>query len=82
MRQLSQQLVAAQEEERRKLSRELHDHVGQMLTALRMELGRIERLRMPDNMPVSVAVDVNGSSVHNTAPKIWQAKIGKIPVQS
>jgi signal transduction histidine kinase len=45
MRELSQQLVAAQEEERRKLSRELHDHVGQMLTALRMELGRIERLR-------------------------------------
>ena len=45
MRELSQQLVAAQEEERRKLSRELHDHVGQMLTALRMELGRLDRLR-------------------------------------
>ena len=39
MRQLSQQLVATQEKERTKLSRELHDHVGQMLTALRMELG-------------------------------------------
>ena len=45
MRELSQQLVATQEEERKKLSRELHDHVGQMLTALRMELGRIDRLR-------------------------------------
>jgi signal transduction histidine kinase len=45
MRALSQQLVAAQEEERKHLSRELHDHVGQVLTALRMELGRIERLR-------------------------------------
>jgi signal transduction histidine kinase len=45
MRQLSQQLVATQEEERKHLSRELHDHVGQMLTALRMELGRIDRLR-------------------------------------
>lgn len=56
MRQLSQQLVAAQEEERRKISRELHDHVGQMLTALRMELGRIERLRMPSNLPVADAV--------------------------
>lgn len=46
MRALSQQLVATQEEERRKLSRELHDHVGQMLTALRMELGRIDRMRL------------------------------------
>jgi len=45
MRQLSQRLVAAQEEERKNLSRELHDHVAQVLTALRMELGRIERAR-------------------------------------
>lgn len=45
MRLLSQQLVAAQEEERKKLTRELHDHVGQMLTALRMEIGRAHRAR-------------------------------------
>jgi fumarate hydratase class I len=32
------------------------------------------------DMPVTVAVDSNGVSVHNTAPKEWQAKIGKIPV--
>ncbi len=44
MRELSQQLVSAQEEERKHLSRELHDHVAQVLTGLRMELGRIERL--------------------------------------
>src|SRR5688500_3939939 len=44
MRALSQQLVNAQEEERKHLSRELHDHVAQVLTGLRMELGRIERL--------------------------------------
>jgi signal transduction histidine kinase len=44
LRELSHQLVAAQEEERRKLSRELHDHVGQMLTALRMELGHVDRI--------------------------------------
>jgi signal transduction histidine kinase len=47
MRHLSQQLVATQEEERRKLSRELHDHVGQMLTALKLEVGRLERTRTP-----------------------------------
>jgi len=42
MRALSQQLVAAQEEERKNLSRELHDHVAQVLTALKMELRRID----------------------------------------
>jgi signal transduction histidine kinase len=47
MRHLSHGLVSAQEEERRKLSRELHDHVGQMLTALRMALGRVERVGTP-----------------------------------
>jgi signal transduction histidine kinase len=44
MRELSQQLVNTQEEERKNLSRELHDHVAQLLTGLRMELSRIERL--------------------------------------
>jgi signal transduction histidine kinase len=56
LRQLSQQLVATQEEERRKLSRELHDHVGQMLTALRMELGRMDRLRAPAEARLAGAV--------------------------
>lgn len=32
------------------------------------------------DMPVTVAVDSNGTSVHTTGPKEWQAKIGKIPV--
>ena len=32
------------------------------------------------DMPVTVAVDARGQSVHHTAPKAWQAKIGKIPV--
>ena len=32
------------------------------------------------DMPVTVAVDSQGVSVHNTGPAEWQAKIGKIPV--
>jgi fumarate hydratase class I len=32
------------------------------------------------DMPVTVAVDSCGQSVHHTAPKEWQARIGKIPV--
>jgi fumarate hydratase class I len=32
------------------------------------------------DMPVTVAVDSNGTSVHRTGPREWQARIGKIPV--
>jgi fumarate hydratase class I len=32
------------------------------------------------DMPVTVAVDSRGSSVHQTGPKEWQARIGKIPL--
>ncbi len=37
---LSNRLLQVQEEERRRLSRELHDEVGQTLTALRIEVSR------------------------------------------
>jgi fumarate hydratase, class I len=32
------------------------------------------------DMPVTVAVSADGTSVHTTGPREWQAKIGKIPV--
>ncbi|MEE7559845.1 fumarate hydratase [Xanthomonas sp. Kuri4-2] len=32
------------------------------------------------DMPVTVAVDSAGESVHRTGPREWQARIGKIPV--
>lgn len=44
LRRLSGQIRTAQEQERRNLSRELHDQVGQMLTGLRMELASMARL--------------------------------------
>jgi fumarate hydratase class I len=33
------------------------------------------------DMPVTVAVDAQGTSVHETGPREWQARIGKIPVR-
>ena len=32
------------------------------------------------DMPVTVAVDSSGTSVHQTGPREWQGRIGKIPV--
>jgi signal transduction histidine kinase len=48
--QLSSQLMQAQEEERRRIARELHDEVGQALTAMKLELAIATR-----NAPPSVA---------------------------
>jgi signal transduction histidine kinase len=45
LRRLSQALSAAQEDERKSISRELHDQVGQMITALRMELANLEEFQ-------------------------------------
>ncbi len=44
LRRLSQQLVKTQEDERRALSRELHDQVGQQITALRVEIANLGRI--------------------------------------
>lgn len=44
VRVLTSRLDRAQEQERRRISRELHDELGGMLTALRLELGALERV--------------------------------------
>jgi signal transduction histidine kinase len=57
LRHLSQQLVSSQEQERKALSRELHDEIGQLLTALRMELGNLERSRATSGGDVDMHLD-------------------------
>jgi signal transduction histidine kinase len=79
MRQLSQQLVATQEEERKKLSRELHDHVGQMLTALRMELGHIDRLRAPAETRLAGAVTESRQLVDDMVRTVRDLALGLRP---
>lgn len=48
LRRLSRRLVQTQEVERKSLSRELHDEVGQTLTALGIEIANMEKLRNAD----------------------------------
>jgi signal transduction histidine kinase len=51
MRQLARQMVSAQEEERRNISQELHDELGQALTAIAFDLAAIEEELGPDLAP-------------------------------
>jgi signal transduction histidine kinase len=43
LRQLSSRLLSAQEEERKKISRELHDELGQALTLMKFRLRSVEK---------------------------------------
>jgi signal transduction histidine kinase len=45
LRRLSSKLVSAQEQERKAISRELHDQIGQLLTGLKIELLHLEEGR-------------------------------------
>ncbi|MDX1689042.1 MAG: histidine kinase [Candidatus Promineifilaceae bacterium] len=52
LRYLTRRVVAAQEEERRRVSRDLHDEAGQVLTALKINLEMIEEdLRTSEEIP-------------------------------
>lgn len=44
LQMFSRQLIEAQEEERRRIARELHDQIGQVLTAVKMNLHTIQRV--------------------------------------
>jgi signal transduction histidine kinase len=57
LQELSARLVSAQEEERRAISRELHDEVGQSLSALLMEAGNAAARVPPDSAEVRRHVD-------------------------
>jgi signal transduction histidine kinase len=57
LRHLSTRLRQAQEEERKTISRELHDEVGQKLTALRIGLGGVERMRAAGEEPYRLHLD-------------------------
>lgn len=47
LQRLSARLVSSQEQERQALSRELHDQVGQTLTAIKIDVSRTEQALLP-----------------------------------
>ena len=57
LQQLSAKLINAQEEERRSIARELHDEVGQVLTAIKVELAVAQRTLETTGGPVGILAD-------------------------
>jgi two-component system CheB/CheR fusion protein len=51
---LVRRIVGTQEEERRRISRELHDQLGQLLTAMRLRLESLAQEATPDSVRQSV----------------------------
>jgi PAS domain S-box-containing protein len=50
LQRLSGQLIRAQDDERRRIARELHDSTGQVLAALAMNLSQMQKDSSPDNL--------------------------------
>lgn len=57
LRELSARLVEVQEEERTRISRDLHDDVGQTMTALRLRLTTLDAT-LPDDAPARDHVEI------------------------
>lgn len=52
LEQFSRRLISAQEEERQRIARELHDEIGQALTAVRLNLKALQSsCRTPESLP-------------------------------
>lgn len=83
-RHLLQRLVSAQEDERRRISRELHDQCGQDLTALRLELKLLEESLQgqvdtaPRLRALCLHLDRVADEVHHLALKLRPAVLDEL----
>lgn len=67
---LSSQLLQAQDEERHRISRELHDSTGQLLAALTINLGRLKSEQTGSNSTTDALIDDTTSMVDEMARQL------------
>lgn len=76
-RQLLQKLVTVQEDERRRIARDIHDHLGQRLTALRLQIASLaETVQGGSDMAerVGVLVDMAGDLDSDVSFLAWELR--------
>jgi PAS domain S-box-containing protein len=87
-RELQQQLTTAQEDERRRIARELHDQMGQHLTALGLGL-KVVKDATPDSSPMrdrleglQALTDLIGREVHQLALRLRPTALDDLGLQA
>lgn len=66
LRRLSQELMQATELERERISREIHDQLGQMITAIKMEVSTLRRRIVAGSTGVTSKIDDIGALLDET----------------
>lgn len=89
LRRLSASLTTAREQERRHISRELHDELGQRLSAIKMEISAVMRSAPPDDdglrsrlRDLLAGVDVTVSSVRRIAADLRPTMLDDLGLQA
>jgi PAS domain S-box-containing protein len=70
LRELSGRLLRTQDEERRRIARELHDGVGQLLAALKMNLSKLTREKAVLSAEATQSLEENNSLIEQASKEI------------
>ena len=79
LRALSRRLLEVQEDERRRLARDLHDDIGQVLTALKIQLGSL--VRPGGEAEVRARIDECVETTQHTLERVRQLCLSLRPPQ-
>ncbi|KAB8140653.1 PAS domain S-box protein [Chloroflexia bacterium SDU3-3] len=77
LRSLSRQLMGAQESERRRIARELHDEIGQALALIKLNIRALQRMELPET--VSLRLEQSLGIIEETLLRVRQMALDLRP---